>query len=300
MLYRALPLAALAANILAAPAEPPKCPQTICVDKISPCGVKYGSCYDICDADPRVRPTPPPCPASYSSALLTTSSFSADNCSTRTVCADYINECGIWYGGCFADCTPWPTFSKPPCPSNTSTSSNFPVLVTTTTTLPPSVIVTDTPTTPTSTDCHDQTICADYINSCGQTYGGCFSACTPWPVFTPPPCPSSSNETTTTVTVATGASGGAVAPVITATSIIPTLITPTPLTTTSPTPVTAVTSICVDYFTTCTSFTSTFVLTWGGCYPWGGPTPTFSAPYCPVVTTTSVPAYPVLGPKRPL
>lgn len=22
-----------------------------------------------------------------------------DNCSTRTICLDYVNECGIWYGG---------------------------------------------------------------------------------------------------------------------------------------------------------------------------------------------------------
>lgn len=105
MLYQALPLAVLVASALAAPAEAPKCPDTICVDGVSPCGVKFGSCYDRCDRNPGIRPTPPPCPASYSSALLQTSSapISADNCSTRSVCADYVNECGIWYGGCFAD-----------------------------------------------------------------------------------------------------------------------------------------------------------------------------------------------------
>ncbi|KAF7540171.1 hypothetical protein G7054_g1589 [Neopestalotiopsis clavispora] len=254
MLYSALALAALLVSASAAPAEQPKCPQTICVDKISPCGVKYGSCYDLCDPDPTVRPTPPPCPASYSSALLTpTPSISADNCSTRSVCADYINECGIWYGGCFADCTPWPTFSKPPCPNTTSTS-NLPVFVTTTETLlPPSVVTTfttntdDTFPTPTSSDCHDQTICADYINDCGQLYGGCFSACTPWPVFTPPPCPSSNNATTTTVTATSGdSSGGALDPVLTATTITPTLITPTPILTTSPTPDAVTSYICTD------------------------------------------------------
>ncbi|KAK6219048.1 hypothetical protein LQW54_002550 [Pestalotiopsis sp. IQ-011] len=263
MLYQALPLAALVASALAAPAEAPKCPETICVDGVSPCGVKFGSCYDRCDRNPGIRPTPPPCPASYSSALLQTSSapISVDNCSTRSLCADYVNECGIWYGGCFADCTPWPTFSKPPCPS--TNTSNLPVLVTptfvTTTIAPPPSAI----TTPTSTDCSTQTVCADYINSCGQTYGGCFSACTPWPTFTPPPCPAS-NTTSAPAEITTSA--GAADPVFTSDDPVVTVtVTSTPVDiATTPTPTTAVTSVCVDYFTTCTSFTSTYVLTWGG------------------------------------
>ncbi|KAI0123351.1 hypothetical protein BJ170DRAFT_641498 [Xylariales sp. AK1849] len=36
--------------------------------------------------------------------------------------------------------------------------------------------------------CSSSTVCEDFINECGQTYGGCFSACTPWPTFTAPAC----------------------------------------------------------------------------------------------------------------
>ncbi|KAM3509363.1 hypothetical protein MY11210_006362 [Beauveria gryllotalpidicola] len=105
-----------------------------------------------------------------------------DNCSTRTVCLDYVNECGIWYGGCVPDCKPWPTFSKPPCPSTTSTT----------------ISITATPTATTSVqDCHAHTICIDYVNECGMGYGGCIPACKPWPTFSKPPCPS----TTTLLTV---------------------------------------------------------------------------------------------------
>lgn len=47
--------------------------------------------------------------------------------------------------------TKWPTFTKPPCNSTTTTKPT---------------------TTSASTTCKG-TICADYINECGQMYGGC-------------------------------------------------------------------------------------------------------------------------------
>ncbi|KAF8421851.1 hypothetical protein EV426DRAFT_608192 [Tirmania nivea] len=78
-----------------------------------------------------------------------------------SICADYINECGQMYGGCFLapECGgAWPTFTPPPCTTATCTYS----------------------------------ICADYQNSCGIPYGGCFLApqCGgEWPTFTTPPCP---------------------------------------------------------------------------------------------------------------
>lgn len=28
-----------------------------------------------------------------------TTTTTKDNCSTRTICLDYVNECGMWYGG---------------------------------------------------------------------------------------------------------------------------------------------------------------------------------------------------------
>jgi hypothetical protein len=33
------------------------------------------------------------------------------------------------------------------------------------------------------------TICADYVNKCGKTYGGCFPSTRPFPTFTDPGCP---------------------------------------------------------------------------------------------------------------
>ncbi|KAK9781175.1 hypothetical protein SCAR479_04996 [Seiridium cardinale] len=232
MLYRIASFVALVATALAAPTEERICPQTICFDGINACGVRYGDCYDVCEKN---RPTAPPCDP----AVLSPSSSSTtltENCSTRTVCADYINDCGVWY-----DCSPWPTFTAPPC----TTSSSYVI----TTIAPPIATITEDPTT----DCHSQTICTDMINECGQTYGGCFSACTPWPTFTPPPC------TTTTTTA--------------------------PITTITPAASTA-TTICVDYLKTCTEGSTTAVLTYGGCYAAGGPTPTFSTPSCPTATVT--------------
>ena len=55
---------------------------------------------------------------------------------------------------CFPNTTPWPTFSKPSCPSTTSK--------------PP--VVTSKSTA--SDNCSTRTVCADYINECGQWYGG--------------------------------------------------------------------------------------------------------------------------------
>ncbi|KAJ3492052.1 hypothetical protein NLG97_g5485 [Lecanicillium saksenae] len=117
-----------------------------------------------------------------------TSTSTEDNCSTRTVCIDKVNECGMWYGGCVPDCKPWPTFSKPACPTDT-------VITTTKTTSAPT-------TTSTPDNCSTRSVCADYVNSCGMWYGGCFPDCKPWPTFTPPPCPS----TTTLITSVTATS----------------------------------------------------------------------------------------------
>jgi len=155
-------------------------------------------------------------------------STTASDCSSRTVCWDGINECGMMYGGCFPDCTPWPTFEPPPCtttkPGTLNTTTNPGTLITTTNR--PTVITTRTsdcaitcwdginncgqtyggcwpgcsqmptftapecPITTTATStCAEATICVDSVNSCGMTYGSCFPNCAPWPSMTPPPCP---------------------------------------------------------------------------------------------------------------
>ncbi|KAA8914246.1 hypothetical protein FN846DRAFT_927074 [Sphaerosporella brunnea] len=88
-----------------------------------------------------------------------------------SICADYVNSCGMPYGGCFPDpkCTggtAWPTFSPPPCPTTSSCTSSAPACT--------------------------QSICYDYVNECGQMYGGCLLApkCggPKSPTFSKPPC----------------------------------------------------------------------------------------------------------------
>ncbi|KAK7180419.1 hypothetical protein DPSP01_001806 [Paraphaeosphaeria sporulosa] len=89
---------------------------------------------------------------------------------TLSICADYINSCGRWYGGCYAACPGYttPSFTDPGCPTT-------------------SRAVSATPTTCTTT------LCADYINNCGLMYGGCFPACSGYtiPSFADPGCPTS-------------------------------------------------------------------------------------------------------------
>ncbi|KAK2030922.1 hypothetical protein LX32DRAFT_303792 [Colletotrichum zoysiae] len=137
-----------------------QCPQTMCIDGINPeCNIRWGGCYDRCKPD--TRPTMPPCkpapsqpvsrktphhippiwplpgfqlpfpsrsvsrgppsgppsptkPPSHPNPKPTAS----DSCSTRTICRDFINECGQMYGGCHSDCQPWPSFTAPPCASS--------------------------------------------------------------------------------------------------------------------------------------------------------------------------------------
>ncbi|ORY72110.1 uncharacterized protein BCR38DRAFT_418936 [Pseudomassariella vexata] len=103
----------------------------------------------------------PPC-TTTSSYPASSSTPVTDDCSTRTVCVDYINDCGLWYGGCFADCAPWPTFTAPPCTGTSSVPSGpvtTPAISTQQTTLPCS-----------------STLCVDYLKTCGTTavltYGG--------------------------------------------------------------------------------------------------------------------------------
>ncbi|KAK6510599.1 hypothetical protein TWF506_009702 [Arthrobotrys conoides] len=86
---------------------------------------------------------------------------------TLTICADYINSCGLGYGGCYAACPgiPTPTFTPPPCPTTTKKPTK----------------------TTSKKPC--QTICVDAVNECGIKYGGCYCSEEPFP-YTKPPCPS--------------------------------------------------------------------------------------------------------------
>ncbi|KAI3537662.1 hypothetical protein CSPX01_10027 [Colletotrichum filicis] len=142
-----------AAQIQVPPSNAADCPRTMCLDGINPeCGIRWGGCYDMCQ--PQMKPTMPPCKSTLSKStisktfepsftrptrpslpptrsptitrappsLTTLPTTAVDNCSTRSVCVDYINECGQWYGGCHADCKPWPSYSKPLCTPTSSLS----------------------------------------------------------------------------------------------------------------------------------------------------------------------------------
>ncbi|KAK4150753.1 hypothetical protein C8A00DRAFT_17773 [Chaetomidium leptoderma] len=157
-------LGGLAAAVPVATVEEKCESQTICVDSINPCGIRYGGCYDVCDlsAKPIAPPcpmttitTPPPIPttkktttkkpAPTTTKKVTTKepaptntkkatstkpppSSTTSKCSnTVSVCWDGINECGMMYGG-----YPWPTFVPPPCPTKASMTK----VITAVTTLP--------------------------------------------------------------------------------------------------------------------------------------------------------------------
>ncbi|EFQ26411.1 uncharacterized protein GLRG_01555, partial [Colletotrichum graminicola M1.001] len=82
-----------------------KCPQTICIDGINTqCSTRWGGCYDRCKPD--TRPTMPPCnptpgPPSITKppSTPTAKPTPGDSCSTRTICRDFIDDCGHMYGG---------------------------------------------------------------------------------------------------------------------------------------------------------------------------------------------------------
>ncbi|PWW75897.1 hypothetical protein C7212DRAFT_280443 [Tuber magnatum] len=243
------------------------CPKSICADYINECGKWYGGCFlDPACTGGSVWPTftKPPCP--------TTSSTTA-TCS-RSICVDNVNECGQMFGGCFLDpvCTggtKWPTFTKPPCNSTTTTSA--------------------------STTC-TRVICADYINECGQMYGGCFPdpACTggtAWPTFSKPPCPTTSCSHSICYdgidkcgqfyggcTLAPEC-GGPKTPTFSRPPCPPTTVPTSNTTTASPT---CTVSICVDGIDACGQG-------WGGCFlapECGGKEPSWTKPPCTKTTAT--------------
>lgn len=113
--------------------------------------------------------------------------------------------------------------------------------------LPPTVY-------PTATTTCDIQLCVDYIDACGQGYGGCFLApeCGgTWPTFTAPPCSLTITPTPTPPTVY---------PTATSTCDI---------------------SLCVDNINSCGQM-------FGGCFlipECGGTVPTFVPPPCPTTTT---------------
>ncbi|KAI1135617.1 hypothetical protein F5Y05DRAFT_166610 [Hypoxylon sp. FL0543] len=110
---------------------------------------------------------------------------------------------------------------------------------------------------PAEEDC-PRTRCFDAVNKCGVKYGGCYDICTQEQPH-PPPCPEEPSPSPTSITSV-----------------------PTPSSTSD---CTSTGTACVDYLKDCGS-PPTAVLTYGGCFPACGPTPTFTPPPCPEPTVT--------------
>ncbi|CAI4216363.1 unnamed protein product [Parascedosporium putredinis] len=170
---------AVAGNYVTSSLGPECTPVTLCIDGYDDCGqmlqcVRTGEEPDSSPCNPTTVTTTTP-PTDYPTSQPTS------DCASITVCADYINDCGMMYGGCFPDCRPWPTFTAPPCPTGSST------------------LQTRTSTNTDHPECSDgapRTKCVDKVNDCGKKYGGCFDYCaTPTPSFSTPPCPSTKKPT---------------------------------------------------------------------------------------------------------
>jgi hypothetical protein len=187
------------------------CSLTVCADYINSCNQTYGGCYEMCDGFTTPSFTDPGCPSTTDSPSNTTPPPETFSCSL-TLCVDNINSCSQMYGGCVPACGNYttPSFTDPGCPSTTRTSTTSCTSGTMrspsapTTTRCTSGMVTSpskpsTISTPSSTSC-TQTVCADYINSCGLMYGGCFPYCEgdTFPSFSVPDCPTSYSPSTST------------------------------------------------------------------------------------------------------
>jgi hypothetical protein len=186
------------------------CSATVCADFVNSCGQTYGGCYPACDGFTTPSFTDPGCPSTTKSPTNTTPPPESSSC-FLTLCVDNINSCGQMYGGCFPACGNYttPSFADPGCPSTTRTSTTS----CTSSVKPPSTPITtsctvgmvtspskpSTTSPPSSTTC-TQTVCADYINSCGMMYGGCFPYCegSTFPTFSAPACPTSSSPSIST------------------------------------------------------------------------------------------------------
>ncbi|KAK3309952.1 uncharacterized protein B0T15DRAFT_19389 [Chaetomium strumarium] len=108
---------------------PPACPSTKTTATTKRIPTPTSTTKKVTTKKPHPTPTrkstttKPPKSTVTSTKKITTSitkltRTSSSSCSaTVSVCWDGINECGMWYGGCFPDCKPWPTFTPPPCPT---------------------------------------------------------------------------------------------------------------------------------------------------------------------------------------
>lgn len=196
----------LALATLALTQDASSCKNRSCFDYVNECGKPYGGCVDMCGGTfswPSF--TKPACPATAAvqqaqvtgapAALQFSSAARLGPAVTRTttgcsetICIDAINDCGIWYGGCFPICSgyPRPSPTPPPCPASVIVPAYTPSAAVTTISIPHLLP---------GTDC-DQIVCLDYKNACDVKYGGCFPICggVSTPVYTDPGCPVSTSQ----------------------------------------------------------------------------------------------------------
>ncbi|KAK1755027.1 hypothetical protein QBC47DRAFT_446768 [Echria macrotheca] len=192
-LLAALFLGGTATAVPASSSEVECTPRTLCVDGINTCGVRFGGCYDVCK--PESKPIAPLCvvtsatPAPPATSVAATSTADATTPTNTTV----IKSTRTRHRPSSRTRRPRPTRQQP---SGT-------VVAVTSVPVPTPPAITTSPLT--SVTCPDgklgsgQTLCMDMFDKCGQTYGGCFQDCKPWPTFTPrSPCPD--NTTSSAVT----------------------------------------------------------------------------------------------------
>ncbi|KAK5697872.1 hypothetical protein LTR97_006831 [Elasticomyces elasticus] len=96
------------------------CASTVCVDYLNGCDQRWGGCYAACSGYAIPTYSDPGCPLPTSAARYAATSTST--CES-TICVDYINSCGIRYGGCYEACPGYtkPTYTAPACPTITTT-----------------------------------------------------------------------------------------------------------------------------------------------------------------------------------
>ncbi|EPS45282.1 hypothetical protein H072_745 [Dactylellina haptotyla CBS 200.50] len=189
-----------------------------------------------------------------------------------TLCQDYVNSCGIPYGGCYPAChgIATPTFTAPPCPT-TTTSTDITTTTTTTTssttesTTSSSTTTSETTSTSTTTTTSETTTTTASTTSTTSTT----TESTTSQTSTTDPTSTSSSSTTTTTTT-------------------PTTITTTSSTsTTSSTTSISITSICNSVV--CEDYINSCGIPYGGCYTScpGMTRMVFTVPPCPTTTSTT-------------
>lgn len=99
------------------------CDNSICVDYMNTCSLKYGGCFPICSGFTTPAFTDPGCPTGGS----VTESFQTKTNSCGYKCDLYVNQCGETYGpGCYTSCpdVPAPSYSTPYCETSVTLTAS--------------------------------------------------------------------------------------------------------------------------------------------------------------------------------